>query len=94
MMWLQMSKNFVFYSKNVREDERREYTWCWSIKYWEKNSITHSFVDSQFCGLPFNCKIDEFVLGLNFYILNQDLGMAIWTFKHYRLHEGGISYPT
>jgi len=52
------------------------------------------FVDSQFCKLPFSCKIDEFVLGLNFCILNQDLSMATWTFKHYRLHEGGISYPT
>jgi len=89
-----MPKSFIFYSRNVKENERREYTWCQSIKYWEENSITHSFVDSQFCGLPFNCKIDEFVLDLNFCILNQDLGMATWTFKHYKLHEGGIFSPT
>jgi hypothetical protein len=89
-----MPNSFIFHSKKVREDEGREYTWCWSIKYWEEKSITHSFVDSQFCELPFNWEIDECVSGLNFCIMNQDLGMAISTFKHYRLHEGGISYPT
>jgi hypothetical protein len=30
----------------------------------------YSLVNSQLCALPFNCKIDEFVLGLNFCILN------------------------
>jgi len=51
--------------------------WCKSIKYWEKNTIAHSFVDSQFYSLPFNCEIDECLLGFNSYILDPDSGMAI-----------------
>ncbi len=46
MMQLHMPKSFVFHNKKVEEDKGREYTWCWSIKYWEENSIIHSFVDS------------------------------------------------
>jgi hypothetical protein len=57
----------------------------------EENSIAYSFVDSQFCALPFNCKIDEYLLGFNFYISDPDLGMATQTFMDYILHEGGIS---
>jgi hypothetical protein len=71
-----MPKSFVLHNKNVGEDEGREYSWCQSIKYWEDNSITQSFANSEFWGLPFNCEINECVLGFNFCIMNQGLGMA------------------
>ncbi len=71
--------------------------WCKNIKYWEENSIVHSFVDSQFYSLSFHYEIYECLLGLNSYILDPNLGMASWTFRafmHYRLHGGGISFPS
>jgi hypothetical protein len=67
-----------------------DYPWCKNIKYWKENSIVHSFANSQFCSLLFNCEIDECILGFNSCILDLDLGMATWAFRHYKLHEKGF----